>query len=97
MHALWSSHTTYDGFENSAGLLFGGPALYDDDEAGGPDFPRDDPPDLPFDDDPDFPAKDFYPDDSNEEPEVKHIPLDALIQLASPSKALLVPPIALPL
>ena len=78
----------YDGFENSAGPLFGGPALYDDDEAGDPDFPRGDSPDPPSDDDPDFPAEDFYPDDSNEEPEVKHIPLDALIQLVSAIQSL---------
>ena len=78
----------YDGFENSAGLLFGGPALYDDDEAGDPDFSRGNPPDLPSDDDLDFPAEDFYPDDSKEEPEVKHIPSNTLIQLASAIQSL---------
>ena len=56
----------YNGSENSASLLFGGPTLYDDDDAGDPNFPRGDPPDLPSDDDPDFPAEDLYPDDSDE-------------------------------
>ena len=37
----------------------------------------------PSDDDPDFPAEDLYPDDSDEETEVEHVPSDVLIQLAS--------------
>ena len=78
----------YNGSENSAGLLFGGPALYDDDDAGDPEFPRGDPPDPPSDDDPDFSAEDLYPDDSDKETEVKHVPSDALIQLASAIQSL---------
>ena len=78
----------YDGSENSAGLLFGGPALYDDDDARDPDFPRGNPPDLPSDDDPDFPAEDLYPDDFNKEIEIEHVPSDALIQLASAIQSL---------
>ena len=78
----------YDGSKNLAGLLFGGPALYDDNDAGDPDFPRGDPPDLPSDDDPDFPAEDPYPDDSDKEPEVEHVPSDALTQLVSAIQSL---------
>ena len=78
----------YDGSENSAGLLFGGPAHYDDDDAGDPDFLGGDLPDPPSDDDPDFPAEDLYPDDSDKETEVEHIPSDALIQLASAIQSL---------
>ena len=78
----------YDGSENSAGLLFGGPALYDDDDAGDPDFPGGNPPDPPSNDDPDFPAEDLYPEYSNEEPEIKHVPSDVLIQLASAIQSL---------
>ena len=78
----------YDGSENSAGLLFGGPTLYDDDDARDPDFPGGDPPDPPSDDDPDFPAEDLYPDDSDEETEVEHIPSNALIQLVSAIQSL---------
>ena len=74
----------YDGSENSAGLLFGGPALYDDDDAGDPDFPGGDPPDPPSDDDPDFPAEDLYPDDSDEETEVEHVPSNVLRFLKAP-------------
>ena len=78
----------YNWSENLAGLLFGGPALYDDDVAGDLDFPRGDPPDPPSDDDLNFPAEDLYPDNSDEEPEVKHVPLDTLIQLASAIQSL---------
>ena len=78
----------YDGSKNSAGLLFGGPILYDDDDTGDLDFPRGIPPDLPSDDDLDFPAEDLYPDDSDEETEIEHIPLDMLIQLASAIQSL---------
>ena len=78
----------YDGSGNSAGLLFGGPAHYDDDDAGDPDFLRGDLPDPPSDDDPDFPVEGLYPDDSDEETEVEHVPSDALIQLASAIQSL---------
>ena len=78
----------YDGSENLAGLLFGGPALYNDDDVGDPDFPGGDPPDPPSDDDPNFPAEDLYLDDSDEETEVEHVPLDVLIQLASAIQSL---------
>ena len=78
----------YHGSENSAGLLFGGPGLYNDDDAGDPDFPGGDPPDPPSDDDPDFPAEDLYPDDSDEETEVEHVPLDVLIHLVSAIQSL---------
>ena len=78
----------YDGSENSAGLLFGGPTLYDNDDAGDPDFPGGNLPDLPSDNDPDFPAEDLYPDDSDEETEVEHVPLDTLIQLVSAIQSL---------
>ena len=49
----------YNGSENSAGLLFGGPALYDDNDAGDLDFPGGNPPDSPSDDDLDFSAEDL--------------------------------------
>ena len=78
----------YDGSENSAGLLFGGPVLYDDDDAGDPDFPGGDPSDPPSDDDLDFPAEDLYPNDSDKETEVEHVPSDMLIQLASAIQSL---------
>ena len=78
----------YNGSENLAGLLFGGPVLYDDDNAGDLDFPRGNPPDPPSDDDLDFSAEDLYPDNSNEEPEVEHIPLGALIELVSAIQSL---------
>ena len=73
----------YNGSENSAGLLFGGLALYGKDDARDLDFPGGNPQDLLSGDDPDFPAEDLYPDDSDKETEIKHVPSDALIQLAS--------------
>ena len=74
----------YDGSENSAGLLFGGPTLYDNDDARDPDFPGGNLPDLPSDNDPDFPAEDLYPDDSDEETEVEHVPSNVLRFLKAP-------------
>ena len=78
----------YDGSENLAGLLFGGPALYNDDDVGDLDFPGGNPPDPPSNDDPNFPPEDLYLDDSDEETEVEHVPLDTLIQLASAIQSL---------
>ena len=77
-----------DDQSNASSHLFGGAVVYND--PGHPNIPRGDPPGPPpNDDDSDFPGHNLTPDgDSDDEPDVKHVPSDALIQLASAIQSL---------
>ena len=68
--------------------LFGGTVVYND--PGHPNIPGGDPlGPPPDDDDSDFPGHNLTPDDdSDDEPDVKHVPSDALTQLVSAIQSL---------
>ena len=73
---------------DASSRLFGGAVVYND--PGHPNIPGGDPPGPPpDDDDSDFPGHNLTPDDdSDDEPDVKHVPSDALTQLVSAIQSL---------
>ena len=77
-----------DDQSDASSCLFGGAVVYND--PGHPNIPGGDPPSPPPDDDDlDFPGHNLTPnDDSDDEPDVEHVPSDALTQLASAIQSL---------
>ena len=77
-----------DDQSNASSHLFSSTVVYND--PGHPIIPGGDPPGPPpDDDDSDFPGYNLTPDDdSNNEPNVEHVPSDALTQLASAIQSL---------
>ena len=77
-----------DDQSDASSRLFGGAVVYNN--PGHPNIPGGDPPGPPpDDDDSDFPGHNLTPDDdSDDEPDVEHVPSDALTQLVSAIQSL---------